>query len=117
MPVSASKIVLSASRTSASAFTSSPFQSARTPDRLLKRVRPRHPDEHVLELPVGVEVEEVAIVHVVLGAVLQLAEVALLRRNLAGRLLDVDVPDLVPDGRRRDEEGREDTPYLVRAPD
>src|SRR5258708_6167343 len=102
MPVSASKIVLSASRTSA--LTSSPFQSASEPDRLLERVRPRHPDDHALELPVGVEVEEVAIVHVVLGAVLQLADVALLRGDLAGRLLDDDVPELVPDGRRRAEE-------------
>ena len=39
--------------------------------RLLQRVRPRHPDDHAAELPVGVDVEEVAVVHVVLRAVVR----------------------------------------------
>ena len=49
---------------------------------LLERVRPRHPDDHAGELPVGVDVEEVAVVHVVLRAVRELADVALLGRDL-----------------------------------
>src|ERR1700693_3824221 len=103
MPVSASKIVLRASRTSSPVLTVSPSSSA-AGQVLLERVRPRHPDDHALELPVGVEIEEVAVVHVVLRAVLQVTDVALLGGDLPGGLLDNDVPDLVA-GRRRTRAG------------
>src|SRR5438445_13394959 len=101
MPVSAAKISLSISWMSI------------TPSESFQGVRAGHPDDHALEPPVAGEREEVAVVHVVLRPVLELADVALLRRHLAGRLLDDDVPELVGDRRRSGEEVGEHAPDLV----
>src|SRR5262245_43006825 len=88
----------SARRTrSGSSATSSTARWRPASTALLERVRPRHPDDHTAELPVGIDVEEVAVVHVVLRAVVQLADVALLCRDLPGLRLDDDVLDLVED--------------------
>src|SRR3989442_12915888 len=101
MPVSAAKISLSISWMSI------------TPSESFQGVRAGHPDDHALELPDAGEREEVAVVHVVLRPVLELADVALLSRHLSGRLLDEDVPELVGDRCRSGDEVGEHAPVVV----
>src|SRR5262249_51818068 len=83
--------------------------------RLYERVRAGHPDDHAAELPLVVDVEEVAVVHVVLRAVVQLADVALLGRHLPRFGLDDDVLDLLEDRDGAGAEVREHAPDLLRA--